>query len=116
MSNRKNGDLVMKTIENPKRDTWSLILKRPTQTVEDIENTVIQIFQDIQQNGDFAVSKYTSIFDGVELDDIIVSDYEITEASRLISEDLKTAIKNAKQKVLLQEPRRAGVSWFCCLR
>jgi len=89
----------MKTIENPTRDTWSTILKRPTQTVEDIENTVIQIFQDIQQNGDFAVSKYTSIFDGVELDGIVVSDYEISEASKLISEDLKTAIRNAKQNI-----------------
>ena len=89
----------MKTIINPPKKTWSQILKRPTQTVEDIENTVNQIFQDIQQNGDFAVSKYTSMFDGVELDDILVSEYEITEAEERISEDLKTAIQNAKRNI-----------------
>ena len=30
----------MKIIENPKREQWTTLLKRPTQTVVDIENTV----------------------------------------------------------------------------
>ena len=89
----------MKTIINPSKEIWSTLLQRPTQTVKDIENTVNQVFQDIEQNGDFAVAKYTSIFDGVDLNDFEVSDNEIINASNNISEDLKTAIKNAKQNI-----------------
>jgi histidinol dehydrogenase len=89
----------MKIIENPKKEDWSILLQRPTQSIEDIENTVNQIFQDVQQHGDFAVSKYTSIFDGVELDDFIVSEQEIKEASKAVSNELKEAILNAKRNI-----------------
>jgi histidinol dehydrogenase len=99
MSNRKNGNIVMITIKNPKREDRSTLLQRPTQSVEDIENAVNQIFRDVKQNGDFAVAKYTSIFDGVELDDCIVSEEEINMASNSISNELKNAIQKAKQNI-----------------
>ncbi len=89
----------MKIIENPKREDWSTLLDRPTQSVEDIEDTVNQIFKDVQLNGDFAIAKYTSIFDGVELDDITVSEDQIKEASKNISNELKNAIRKAKQNI-----------------
>ena len=91
----------MKIIENPKREMWSSVLQRPTQTVEDIEATVTEIFQDVQIHCDFAISKYTSIFDDVELNNIVVSKDEITQASSLISESLKTAIQTAKPLFVL---------------
>jgi len=89
----------MKKIINPSKEKWATILERPTQTVEDIENTVNQIFQDIQQNGDFAVSKYTSMFDGVELKDNVVTQNEINTAVKCISSELKTAILQAKRNI-----------------
>jgi histidinol dehydrogenase len=89
----------MKILENPKKEDWSTLLQRPTQSVEDIENTVNQIFQDVQQHGDFAVSKYTSIFDGAELDNFIVSEKEINEASKAVSNQLKEAILSAKRNI-----------------
>ncbi|MCD2258887.1 histidinol dehydrogenase [Psychroserpens luteolus] len=89
----------MKTIINPKRSDWSKILKRPTQTVENIENTVNEIFNDVQRNGDKAISKYTELFDGAKLESAIVSKKEIEEASKFISEDLKTAIQTAKLNI-----------------
>ena len=55
----------MKVIENPKQKDWPKVLQRPTQTIEDIENTVIQIFDDIKRHGDTAIAKYTAMFDGV---------------------------------------------------
>ena len=67
----------MKNINNPQRKDWSQILERPTKTVEDIEKTVNQIFGDVQKNGDAAVKKYTQLFDGVSLDNVIVSIEEI---------------------------------------
>ena len=55
----------MKIINNPPKKEWAQILQRPTKTVDDIENTVNQIFDDVQRNGDKAVEKYTQLFDGV---------------------------------------------------
>ena len=74
----------MKTILNPNQKDWKKILERPTKTVDDIEKTVLQIFDDVQKNGDFAVEKYTQLFDGVSIDNKFVSSDEITEAISLI--------------------------------
>lgn len=89
----------MKKIINPTKDTWSTILKRPTQSFTDIEETVKGIFKEIQQKGDVAVAKYTSFFDGVSLDNVLVSEKEIEEAIAQISEDLKKAIQLAKSNI-----------------
>ena len=74
----------MKTILNPNQKDWKKILERPTKTVDNIEKTVLQIFDDVQKNGDFAVEKYTQLFDGVSIDNKFVSSDEITEAISLI--------------------------------
>jgi histidinol dehydrogenase len=89
----------MKTILSPKRTEWSNILKRPTQTVENIEDTVNEIFNDVQRRGDQAISKYTELFDGASLITVEVTSDEIEAASKLISEDLKTAIQIAKTNI-----------------
>jgi len=89
----------MKKIINPPKTDWSQILKRPTQTVEDIEETVNAVFKDVKQNGNDGVKRYTAIFDGVELDDFFVSSEEIKEAESLVSIELKNAIKNAKKNI-----------------
>ncbi|MCL4145567.1 UNVERIFIED_CONTAM: hypothetical protein GTU68_014836 [Idotea baltica] len=89
----------MKIINNPSTETWSKILERPTKTVDDIEKTVTQIFEDIQKNGDTAVHKYTQKFDGVILENSILTEDEITEAINLVSKDLKSAIRLAKENI-----------------
>ena len=89
----------MNVIEYPKREDWSTILKRPTQTVDDIEATVNQVFDDVKRNGDSAIAKYTSMFDGVELDSMIVTESEIEFASSQVSEELKKAIQLAKNNI-----------------
>ena len=89
----------MKTILNPSKQDWSQLLERPTKTVNDIETTVTQIFEDIQKNGDKAVNKYTAKFDGITLENTIVSNDEIVEAISLISDELKSAISLAKENI-----------------
>ncbi|WP_418509929.1 histidinol dehydrogenase [Corallibacter sp.] len=89
----------MKTLINPKRENWSDILQRPTQTVENIENTVNQIFIDVKRNGDEAISKYTALFDGVKLTNSVVPTDEINAAGSQISNELKLAISTAKQNI-----------------
>ena len=89
----------MNKIYNPARETWSKILKRPTANFSDIEETVKGIFTEIQKKGDKAVAKYTSLFDGISLTDIQVSDDEIQTAKSLVSDELKEAIQLAKSNI-----------------
>ncbi|PKG51009.1 histidinol dehydrogenase [Olleya sp. 1-3] len=89
----------MKTLNNPEKVTWSDILQRPTQTVNDIEATVTQIFEDVQRNGDQAVAKYTQLFDGAELKTNIVTVEEIETARAKVSKPLKEAIQQAKSNI-----------------
>jgi histidinol dehydrogenase len=89
----------MNKIINPKPETWSEILSRPTQTFKDIEETVKGIFKEVQAKGDVAVSKYTSLFDGIALENTEVSNQEIEEAINLVSKELKEAIQLAKSNI-----------------
>ena len=89
----------MKIIKNPKRKDWQKVLQRPTQTIEDIENTVNQIFDDIKRHGDPAIAKYTTMFDGVTLSSNLVSETEINEAIKQVPDELKQAIKTAKSNI-----------------
>jgi histidinol dehydrogenase len=89
----------MNKIYNPKPETWSSILERPTKTVDDIEATVKEIFKEVQKKGDAVVAKYTSLFDGVSIDQLEVSKAEIDEAIGTISSELKEAIRLAKANI-----------------
>ena len=89
----------MNKIYNPKPETWSAILERPTKTVDDIEATVKEIFKEVQKKGDEAVAKYTSLFDGVKVNNIEVSKGEIDAAIASVSDELKAAIALAKENI-----------------
>lgn len=89
----------MNKIFNPKPETWSTILNRPTQTIEDIELTVKEIFIEVQKKGDEAVAKYTSLFDGVQFENIEVRKLEIEAAIASVSPELKAAIQLAKSNI-----------------
>ena len=89
----------MNKIYNPKLESWSEILKRPIQSFKEIEETVKGIFKEVQTKGDEAVAKYTSLFDGIALGNIEVSNQEIEEATSLVSEYLKQAILLAKSNI-----------------
>ncbi|WP_242135227.1 histidinol dehydrogenase [Aestuariivivens marinum] len=89
----------MQVIENPNSASWPEILKRPTQTVNDIEGVVNEIFQDVKKNGDSAIQQYTQRFDEVIIQNNLVSVDEIEAASNSVSKQLKDAIKQAKQNI-----------------
>jgi histidinol dehydrogenase len=91
----------MQIINNPNRKNWSDILKRPTQTVGDIEDTVNKIFTEVSEKGDEAIKAYTNKFDGVTLESQSVSIEEIEQAVKNVPEKLQNAIKVAKQNIEL---------------
>ncbi|CAG2532276.1 histidinol dehydrogenase [Maribacter dokdonensis] len=89
----------MNKIYNPQRVDWNNVLKRPTQTVADIEGLVNGIFEEVRSNGDDTIKKYTEQFDKVVLENMLVTKAEIEEAQKLVSDDLKEAIKLAKTNI-----------------
>ena len=89
----------MKRIDFPERENWEGILKRPTQTVSDIEGTVNTIFEEVKSGGDAVVKKYTERFDGVALNNFKVTSDEIQKASESVSEDLQQAISLAQSNI-----------------
>lgn len=89
----------MNKIYNPEKAQWSDILKRPTQTVADIEGTVETVFKEVQKEGDKAVNRYTQKFDKAVLESILVTQEEIEEATQLVSDDLKVSIQLAKDNI-----------------
>ncbi|RIA09782.1 histidinol dehydrogenase [Flavobacteriaceae bacterium MAR_2010_72] len=89
----------MKIIENPSRETWPELLKRPTQTVDDIEQVVIKVFNDVKQNGDSAIADYTIKFDKVSLKSQLVSTDEVEQAVNEVNPELKAAIQVAKSNI-----------------
>ncbi|WP_194767536.1 histidinol dehydrogenase [Tamlana sp. I1] len=89
----------MQIINNPNRESWTELLKRPTQTVNDIEGVVNQIFKEVSVEKEAAIKKYTLKFDGVSLETNIVSAEEIQEAVALVPEKLQKAIQLAKHNI-----------------
>ena len=89
----------MKIISNPDKSTWNEILKRPTVSLESIEEKVVTIFKEIEAKGDAVIKKYTSLFDAIEIDDFLVSGAEIKNAEQLISQELKDAIEVASSTI-----------------
>ena len=89
----------MRNIIYPKKETWAKILKRPTQTVKEIETTVNQVFEDVQKNGDTAIKKYTKKFDKVAVKSLKVTQEEISIAVEAVSRELKEAIQQAAANI-----------------
>ncbi len=89
----------MQIFINPEKNKWNAILQRPVFDTKKLEDTVAAILQDIKLNGDEAVKKYAAQFDGVQLEDLKVSEKEIEEAIKSVNDDLKAAIQIAKDNI-----------------
>lgn len=89
----------MNKIYNPKPETWAEILKRPTQSIADIEAKVNKIFAEIKAKGDNVIKKYTQLFDGILIEEFLVSKEEIESAEKEVSNALKEAINMAKTNI-----------------
>lgn len=89
----------MQVIKYPNKSDWKNILTRPTIDTSALNNTVSGVLNDIKERGDEAIFEYEEKFDRVKLTSLIVTQQEIEEAERNISDDLKAAILIAKENI-----------------
>lgn len=86
-------------ITNPDKSQWADILKRPVMNTENLFDTVRGIIDRVKAEGDRAVLEYEAKFDKAVLASLAVSEEEQEEAEALVSEELKAAIRLAKQNI-----------------
>lgn len=90
----------MKIFDNPAREEWDALLARPGKADDAaIRQSVAAIMDDVRQRGDVALKELELKFDKVGLENIQVSEKEIDTAETLLDEDLKEAIRNAKDNI-----------------
>lgn len=89
----------MKTYIYPNKSQLAEIIARPVFDNNSLKEKVAAVLQEVKQNGDAAVKKYTAQFDGVVLENTAVSKQEIEEAETLVPAELQEAIKAAAKNI-----------------
>lgn len=89
----------MELIRYPDKEDWPDFIKRPAFKLETLNRTVSSVLEDVKNNGDEAVKRFTFRFDKANLKDFIVSQAEIEEACNQISKTLITAIEQASENI-----------------
>lgn len=89
----------MKLIKYPVREQWDEILKRPALNTENLFDTVRGIIARVKAEGDKAVREYEAAFDKAVLTSLAVTKDEIKQAEVLLPDELKEAIRLAKENI-----------------
>lgn len=89
----------MKVYKLPNKKKWDKIVSRPAVDHLLLKKEVIKILKDVKKNGDKAILNYTKKFDGVQLQSLLVSEEEFVAAEKMLSEELKSAIIQAKKNI-----------------
>lgn len=89
----------MEVIKYPSREDWPSLVKRPALDVTTLFDTVQTVLNEVRNEGDMAVKRYEEKFDKVKLSALQVSEAEMQEAYGLVSDDLKQAIRTAKDNI-----------------
>ncbi|MGN6342924.1 MAG: histidinol dehydrogenase [Ginsengibacter sp.] len=86
-------------IENPLEAEWKELIKRPAINALHLTETVAEIINTVQQQGDIAVKNYSLKFHGFAPDDLWVTEDEIKKSPQRVSKNLQKAILLAKKNI-----------------
>ena len=89
----------MRIYRNPTEKEWAEICQRPHLDITQLQATVNTVLSDVRTRGDEAVKEYEERFDHAVLASLAVTEAEIDEAERLVSEELKAAIVLAHENI-----------------
>ena len=83
-------------------ETISKYIPRNINQIESVKTSVNKIIQEVKNNGDAAIIKFTKEFDNVELTEkeILVSEEEITNARNKIDPSLLKALRHTKKNLI----------------
>jgi histidinol dehydrogenase len=89
----------MQVINNPSKNNWKQLLERPYVDNTSVLNTVREILNSVKKDGDAALKDLTKKFDGALLSELAVSEGKIADAEDMISDELKAAIRQARDNI-----------------
>ena len=89
----------MKIYKNPAQQEWEALSQRPGFKSEDLGEKVKGILNAVKTNGNQALRDFSLQFDGVNLENLKVSDSEIEIANTEVSSELKEAILIASENI-----------------
>jgi len=89
----------MRIYKNISRQDWPQLCQRPKLQTADLDNIVEEVFEQVRLFGDKSVKKYTLKFDGIEPEQIQVSEEAWNEGIDRVPDELKRAIQQAKRNI-----------------
>lgn len=90
---------MIKIITYPKVEEWTMLQQRPSVDQSSLFSIAENIFNDVKQEGDKAVSKYSQQFDGTYYNSSPLGLNFIQDAERKIPASLKESIEKAYQNI-----------------
>lgn len=101
--------MIIKELSQLTNNEKERILKRGAIVDADL---VKEIIETVKKNGDRALRKYTQKFDGVELDDLRVSDEEFSEAKDLADPGVVSQIEKAYKNITSYHKQQVEAEWW----
>ena len=89
----------MQIIKHPKKSEWNRLLKRPALDSTSLEASVTNILHQVKASGDEALKRFSTIFDKVSVDELLISKEETNAAIESVNAELKAAIAIAKKNI-----------------
>ena len=104
---------MIQILQNPSRDTWEVLCRRPASDNPVVLERVKGILQRVKEQGDQALRALSREIDGRPLDAIEVGQAEIRQAEELVSPAVKAAVADAAAHIRAfhqaQQPREIRV-------
>ncbi|WP_347160365.1 histidinol dehydrogenase [Pontibacter chitinilyticus] len=97
----------MRRLLYPIPENWPELVTRPTKNLEELEEGIQQTFRLVQEQGDAALISLAQKYDGVSLEELVVSAAEIARAETMLSVELKEAILQAYSNIQLFHTQQA---------
>lgn len=101
---------IIKTSQN--KEFLKSLMERNQLEFEEVNKKVKEILKDVRINKDKALRKYTERFDGILLEEFLVSKEEKEEAFKNINEDLKKDLIKAKDNIEKYHKKQLKESYF----
>ncbi|MGL4780285.1 MAG: histidinol dehydrogenase [Bacteroidales bacterium] len=90
----------MKLFINPPHIEWKILTERPNSVGKDeVLDSVKQIIDTVEEQGDIALFDFARRFDNVQLEDLEVTLDEINSSEYLVDEDLQQSILKAAENI-----------------